>query len=299
MVTIRAHHDADGITSAYFTAYAVKGAKIELWNGDFGDTKGLKSGDYMVDMRPLQNMKGLNVIDHHGPYPEDRKYELHTGHEPASYLCWQKFKEDIPKSDWWKLAIGVCGDGQPELIPAEVFEVTPGLLDDWKTSAGQYYGKWKVSYYPVYKMLSSHINALLRKSDFEKALNLIRFSESPKQILTSPEARKAKMEVKAEVERIIKGCKSVDYRNLAVFVFNSEFRVSGYIASVMQSALDKTIIAINGMTGRGSLRGDLALYYKKKLNTLDYMVVDGHPGFMGLSISVNPDVLIEDLEKIL
>ena len=299
MVVVRAHHDADGITSAYFTAYGVKGSRIELWDGDFGDTTGLKVGDYMVDMRPKQNMKGLNVIDHHGPYPEDREYELITGSVPASYLCWEKFKDDIPKSDWWKLAIGVCGDGQPELIPAEIFELTPALLDNWKTSAGQYYGKWKINYYPVYKMLSSHINALLRKSEFEKALNLLRFSESPVSILTSPDAKKAKAEVKAEFENIIKSCKSYDFKDLGVFIFHSEYRMSGYIASSMQGAQGKTVIAINALNGRGSLRGDLALYFKHKLSKLDYINIDGHPGFMGLSINVNPDILVEDLEKIL
>ena len=73
---IRAHHDADGIISAYFLAYGIKDPKIELWDGKFGDTTGLKKGDWMVDMRPLQNMEGLNCIDHHLPHREDRKYEL-------------------------------------------------------------------------------------------------------------------------------------------------------------------------------------------------------------------------------
>jgi len=296
---IRAHHDADGLISAYFTAYGVPKAQIQLWDGEFGDTTGLKEGDYMVDMRPKQNMKGLNVIDHHGPYPEDREYELITGEKPASYLCWEKFKEEIPKSDWWKLAIGVCGDGQPELIPAEIFNECPQLLSRMKTSAGMYYGKWKINYYPLYKSLSSHVNSLLRKSEFEKAINLIRFSDTPLNIVTSSDAITAKREVKDEFEKIIKTSKSYDFEDIAIFVFNSDFRMSGYIASAMQHSLDKTIMAINMRTGRGSLRGDLALYFKDKMKDLEYLYIDGHPGFMGLSITVNPDVLIYDLIDIL
>ncbi len=300
VTTIRAHHDADGITSAYFTAYGVKDAKIELWDGPFGDTTGLKKGDWMVDMRPLQNMEGLNVIDHHLPHRKDRKYKLISDDVPASYIAWKTFKDVIPKTEWWKLAIGLVGDGQPELIPTEVYDTCPQLLTHIKTSAYKSYGKWNMGVYPVYKLLSSNVNSLLRKSDFTEALNLVRYSEQPINIIHSLKAQGAKREVSIEYENIIKTSRMYEFDKIALFIFNSEFRMSGYIASSMQSSLNgKTVMAINRRTGSGSLRGDLAYYWKDKLKHLDYLIIDGHPGFCGATCTVNPDILVEDIIKVI
>lgn len=299
MPIIRCHHDADGIIAAYFTKYGESNCTIDVWNGEFGDTKNLNSGDIMVDMRPRQNMKGLIVIDHHGPYPDDREYTLYTGSVPASYLCWEKYKESIPKSDWWKLAIGLMGDGQPELIPAEVYNECPALLSKWKIGSKLEYNKWKVSYLPIYKLLSSYINSLLRTNQFAKALDLIKTAENPLQILLDPDTIKAKALVRAELENIMRTCKSYNFDDISVFIYYSDLRMSGYIASTMQNSLDKTILAINAKDGRGSLRGDLSLYFKDKLNKLDYVEIDGHPGFMGITVSLNIDKFISDLEKIL
>jgi len=300
MVTIRCHHDADGITTGYFTAYGVPGAKLEIWDGKFGDTTGLKEGDYMVDMRPIQNMKGLNVIDHHGPHREDRKYNLIIDEVPASLIAWREFKDDIPKAEWWKLAIGLMGDGQPELIPTEVFDSCPQLLTKIKTSSYSSYGKWKIGYYPVYKLLSSYVNSFLRIGKHDDAINLISYSQSPINILHSSKAIVAKIEVKKDFENIVKTCDSYQFENLAVFIFNSDFRMTGYVASALQDSVEgKPIIAINRKDGSGSLRGDLAYYWRDKLKHLEYITVDGHPGFCGLTCTANPDTFIEDLIKLL
>ena len=298
MTVIRGHHDADGITSAFFTSFGVPHPVIEIWNGSFGDTTGLNSGDYMVDMRPKQNLKGLNVIDHHGPYPLDRKYNLTTDDVPASYICWNKFKDKIPKEEWWKLAIGLMGDGQPELIPYEIHEMCPQLRSQYKTSS-KYYYKWNVNYFPTYKLLSSPINSLLRIGKMDSAVKLITESKNPLDILNNVEANEAKEFCKKERDKLIHSSKSYDFSDLAIFIFESDIRMSGYLASVMQNALNKTVICINSKSGRGSLRGDLSLYYRDKLKHLDYLIIDGHPGFMGVSITENPDVFIYDLIDII
>jgi len=296
---IRCHHDADGIIAAYFTSFGVKGSQIELWDGKFGDTTGLKKGDYMCDMRPMQNMEGITVIDHHLPHREDHKYELISDEVPASLIAWRTYKDDIPKSRWWLVAVGLMGDGQPELIPTEVFEECPELLKKVKTSAYSSYGNWKIGYYPIYKLLSSYVNAFLRKHDFTEALNLVQYSERPSHFISSIKAQSAKREVKMEFERIVKSAQSYEFDDLAIFIFSSEFRMSGYVASSLQSAVSgKTIIAINRNTGSGSLRGDLAYYWRDKLKHLEYLIIDGHPGFCGLTINTNPDTLVEDLFKI-
>jgi len=300
MPKIRCHHDADGITTAYLTNFHYPKHEIEIWDGDFGDTTGLKKGDIMCDMRPIQNMEGLIVIDHHGPYKDDRKFELVYEDVPASLIAWKQFKDDIPKSEWWKVAIGLVGDGQPQLIPTEVFEQCPQLLSKIKTSSYASYGKWKIGYYPVYKLLSSYVNALLRKHEHQEAVNLVRYSQQPKNIINSLKAGLAKQDVKAEFEKIIRGSESFDFGDLAVFIFSSKYKMSGYVASVMQGSLDeKAVMAINRENGSGSLRGDLAYYWRDKLKHLEYMIIDGHPGFCGLKVTVNPDTLIEDLTKLL
>ena len=92
MPKIRFHHDADGITTAYLSSFGIKGSVLDGWDGKFGDTTGLKAGDWMVDMRPMQNMEGLNVIDHHTPHREDRKYNAILDEVPASLIAYRKLK---------------------------------------------------------------------------------------------------------------------------------------------------------------------------------------------------------------
>ena len=300
VTTIRFHHDSDGITSAYLTSFGVKNAKLDGWDGAFGDTTGLKAGDWMVDMRPKHNMMNLNVIDHHLPHPKDRKYNLiYDRPEPASLQCWEYFKDYIPKEEWWKVVIGIVGDGQPELIPPQVFESCPMLLTNWKTSMYQNYGKWKVNYFPMYKLMSSGINAILRRHDFETAIQVMKYVKTPDQLLNDSRIAKAKAQVSAEFKRIQDNCKSYELPLVNVFVYESQYRMTGYIASTMGGATDKTTIAINSLDQSGSLRGDLAEYIKYKTRDLDYLTLDGHSGFMGMKVRVDPEVFVNDLIKVL
>ncbi len=309
---IIAHHDADGITSAFFTQFGMGEAEI-VFPSKFGDTSKFEKGDVMVDMRPDNpNIEGL-VIDHHFPHPDknNRKYKLipdipmkdfqySRDIVPASLLCWMEFKEKIPKSEWWKLAIGLAGDGQLELMPTEVFEECPALKKTVKTSAYQSYGNWKISMYPLYKLLSSPINAFLRKGEYESALNLIKYSDSPYTLYSSEDAMIAKRDIKNEFQTAVKDSEIFDYGDLQVVVYYSKYRMSGYIASALQSSLnEKTLMAINKRDGSLSVRGDLACYYKDKLKVLDYITIDGHAGFMGGKLTKNYNKLISDLDEVL
>lgn len=293
----RVHHDADGITAGYFLTFKYPDMKLQIWNGQFGDTTGLTSGDIMADMRPRNDIEGLIVYDHHGPYPEEHKYLLTTAKEPASWIVWNKYKELIPRDQWWKLAIGLLGDGQPELIPYEIYKECPMLLTRIKTSTYQNYGKWKNSYYPLYKLLSSRINALLRIGAFDVALKLITAAKSPMDIQNSKEGNLAKSKVRAEFESIMRGCEVYTFDNLNVYLYSSNYRMAGYIATVMNQEEQTTILAINRNDGSGSLRGDLALYWREVLKELGYLEVDGHPGFMGAKLLGKPEQLIADLSK--
>jgi len=308
---IIAHHDADGITSAYFAQFGFGESEI-VFPHKFGDTTKFEKGDVMVDMRPDNpNIEGL-VIDHHFPHPDkkDRKYKLIPDISkkefqysrdivPASLLCWNEYKDKIPKNEWWKLAIGLAGDGQLELMPTEVFKECPSLLKPVKTSAYQSYGNWKISMYPLYKLLSSPINAFLRKEEYESALNLIKYSDSPYTLYSSEDARIAKNDIKNEFQTAVKDSEIFDYGSLQVIVYYSKYRMSGYIASALQNSMhDKTLMAINKRDGSLSVRGDLATYYKDTLGELDYIEIDGHAGFMGGKLTKNYNKLIADLDEL-
>jgi len=299
MITIRAHHDMDGLCSGYFLSLVIPNSTVQIWDGQFGDTTGLKPGDYMVDMRPKQDMEGLTVYDHHGPYPDEHKYTLIYSEEPACWIVWNKHKDEIPRDKWWLLAAGVIGDGQPELIPYEVFKECPKLLTKVKTSAykDKYTGKWKQNYFLLYKLLSSGINSLLRIHNLDAALELVKNAKSPEDIITNKLVKQAKAKVRAEYDAIMSSCQIYNFDNLLLYIYESNYRMAGYIATVQNQEESTTVLAINKTDGSGSLRGDLALYWREVLKDLGYLEIDGHPGFMGARLTDTPSVLVDALSK--
>lgn len=312
MTTIFTHHDADGVTSAYFTSFALEDPQIVITK-KFGETKDWEDGDYMTDMRPDNPKVKGTVIDHHLPHPKERNYELITHLEengynaPASLVAWQEFKDKIPKEHWWKLAIGVVGDGQPEKIPAEVIKEHPILMKKVPTSAFTRYGKITINSYPLYNMLSSGINALLRCGEYDEAMNQMMLAPHPLALYQSSKIKKYKRKVSTEFDRIVGTARSSDgtkdiytFGDLVVIFFKSNLRMTGYISSRLQDSFDnKTLLSIEEASGSMSLRGDLSLYYRDILNTLDYVDLDGHPGFMGGTFTGTKGKMIEDLLEML
>jgi len=281
MKTIWCHHDADGVTSAYFTSFHVKDAVRIKITEEFGDAPEWQKDDIMTDMKPLNpSIEGL-VIDHHPNHPTNRKYMLIWDNVPASLIAYRQFLDEIPKNERWKLVIGLVGDGQPELIPPEIFRDFPSLLKRVNTKIYQSYGKWSVNTIPMYKVLSSYINALLRLHKYDEALKLITESKTPFDIYMSNEAVKAKEDLHFEFENALKNADVLEFENITVVLFTSDARLTGYIASVLNSASGKTILAVNQKNGKLSIRGDLADYYKELLNIFPFMEIDGHAGYMG------------------
>lgn len=314
MAIVRCHYDADGVTSGYFTTFGVKDSVLEVldYKKGFGYCDDLSKDDWIVDMKPQNKNFTGHCIDHHFPHPDDRKYELtpnlssdavHYSSDiiPASYIAWEKFKDVIPKSEWWKIVIGLVGDGSPELIPNEVFDMHPILLQKFKTSAFNSYGRWKISEYPLYILMSSCINAFLRKFDNESAIFLIKAAQSPLDIYLSEDVAIAKRDVKNEFATVVKDMDSISIGRLTVIGFDSRFRMSGYVSSSLSDAFSgQTVAAINKKTGSLSLRGDLAPYYKNIITkNLDYVTIDGHRKFMGGKVHNNYETFLEDLTRIL
>ena len=285
---IFAHHDPDGLISAYFVKKAIGGEIVVV--EEFGDTSKWEKGDFMVDMRPKDpNIEG-QVIDHHPNHPTivERKYNLIWDDVPASLICWRLYKDKIPKKEWWKVVIGIVGDGQPNLIPYEIFESNKILLQNLKTYSRLSYGDWKMSYYPAYLLVSSPINAYARCHEYKTALALIEKATSPLDIIENKEAIAKKNEVARACENAIENAHIYDFLNLKVVFFKSEnIRLSGYIASKLSNQ-NTTVLAINEVNGNLSLRGDLSLYYREKFKKLKYLELDGHPGFMGCLLYTSP-----------
>lgn len=298
---IYAHNDADGITAALFAWYGNPEYSIEI-KSEFGDTSGWEDGNIMVDMKPDNpNIKGL-VIDHHPNHPEHRAYNLIWDSNPASYITFNKYKDSIPKSQYWKLAIGLGGDNRLELLDAYIIESEPQLLYKVKTFAYQSYGSWQLTYSPLYKLLSSLINSLMRIGNYEEALNIIRFAERPMDIYHSQIAQDARDKIREEIKRIMSSCDIINLRDVQVVIFDSDYKLTGYVASLIESSKDtsgSTIMAINRVDGSISIRGDLALYIKSKVSSLPYIEIDGHPGYMGGRIRHNPYKFLDDLGKLL
>jgi len=302
---IRSHHDGDGICSGYFTSFKYP-YRIEIWDGNFGDTTGMKKGDIMTDMHPTGDWDGI-VIDHHlgKGYPLAHKYKLIYDTVPASLIAWREFKEDIPESEWWKLAIGLKGDGQPELLPYEVFQSCPQLLLKYETSMSdkKSYGKYYSMYDYVFHHLSAPVNAFLRMKDSDGAIKLISESKQPFDIIYSDEANNARSKVNSEFLKIVRNHRTYQFADgkLGLIVFYSKFRMSGYIASALHSSIGvNSLIAINRATNRGSLRGVLADYWEGRLKPLEYLEIGGHSGFKGVTLrKVNTEAFINDLTEML
>lgn len=308
---IFSHHDSDGVCSAHFLSLVTPDSSIKITD-EFGSTKGWQKGDIMCDMRPDNpNIEGV-VYDHHFPHPEDRKYKLipefplkyfeyTNAVVPASLIVWKEHKDKIPKNQWWKLAIGLGGDGQLELMPTEVYDISPMLLQNVSVSIYQSYGNWRVTSIPLYMHLSSCINSFMRKGEYESALNLMKYADNPMDIYSSEDVRIAKLDVKNEFTSATKDANIFPFdENLIVVIFESRYRMSGYIASSLQSDFyNKTIMAINTRNGSVSLRGKLASYYQNKLKDIKYLTIQGHKEFMGGKLKKSYHTLIKDLNAIL
>jgi len=302
--TIFAHHDADGIASAYMASFAYPNADIQVVE-KFGDTTFWKDGDIMVDMRPDDpSIKGL-VIDHHPGHPPlgSRGYDLIFDHKPASLVCFEHYQDKIPESEWWKVVIGAVGDGQPEKIPYDVWNSCKLLKQHYSTYVSKYKNQWSTGFYPIYLSLSSPINAFCRCGKYNEILEIIREAKTPLDIIKHPKVIAQKKSNNTMFNGIMYGSKVFELPNLRIIIFNSKsLRVTGWVASVLGEERDGvTTIAINEDNGSLSVRGDLANYFRglceaKKLN---YIKFDGHDGFMGGRITVDPMQFYYDMLEIL
>ena len=272
-----AHADADGVTSAYFIVhYAEEQAWDVIFPSEFGGTDELnpEPTDIMVDMTPLDpNFPGL-VIDHHNQHPETHAYWLIFDHVPASVITWRH----VGEPDDWKVVVGAVGDGQPEAVPPTIWLKHPILLKDIETYHGYKGNPFSL---PLYKLLSSGINALCRIGEPFEAYQILSEAESPFDLLDNDEVIEARNTIRQETNHTLNNLRTVEVLpNVMVGEISSPHRIEGIIASKLYQDNQKTYLIHNRNTGAFALRGDLASLVEAILKEKGVRV-GGHLAFKG------------------
>jgi len=306
------HDDGDGISSGVLFTSLFK--TKEVWcPEDFGvwSIKGLKNSngeivyppDACVDMVPQDpNWEGKICIDHHPDHlPENlRKYKLIFGNVPAAVIIYKVFKPFIPRSQRWKVVVGAVGDGQPEVVPPEIWREYPILLERTVTTYSRY-GNLQTAKFPIFLRLSAPINAACKiPGKWIIAFNVLRNARSPLDILEDPALKSAKEFVEEEHKNIIQSSNAIELRSgIKIWRFSSELKLERTLAYELEQTDKVTTIAVNEKTGRGSIRGVLATLVYEHLKASGFKA-SGHPGFGGLRLKKDQTVddLIDCLRKL-
>ena len=254
----------------------------------------------MVDMRPKEGFMGT-CYDHHLGHPENPPYTLIWDNVPTSLIIWERFKDKIPREHWWKVVVGINGDGQPELIPPQIFKEFPELLMmsssfGWSSSEGRY-TTWS---HPIYSQLSAYINAAARSRQPELAFNILLDVHSPFEIVENEALSQMRETIAKRVNEVTKAAKIYSFGPFLLVYYRAEEKLGGRVAMKVGGS-GATILAINETTGEVSIRGDVATFLVEELNKLDIGEFGGHPGFAGglIESRIDPKVLIKFIVRLL
>jgi len=287
MVTIATHHDADGISSAvlYIKSLGLDLEDVEvIIPEEFGD---VEDEDVVLDMRPINCDYEGTVYDHHPDHPKERKYKLYHGDLPATGVVFNKHFKTIPKNQWWKAAVGIAGDGQPEKTPIRILKRNPELMARM-SYVSESYGKTKVTSILVINTLASPVNSLCRIGEPREALELLFNAENPWD-LNTPRTAETRKAVQNDIDSVFKLMGSAFPRPIninglfTICEFESDYKIGGLIAMKINEGDKSTVIAINKRTGVFSIRGVFAAYAVDIL-TKNGIKAGGHAAFAGGSL---------------
>jgi len=288
------HRDADGVYSCALISeiFEIK----NIYSPDrFGDYSFFSTGDKIekVDLsldlgQPLDDKFEGVSIDHHvheAPY-----YTLIWDRYPTAVIVYLTFKDKIPRDKYWYVAGGAVGDGQPEVIPDEIWEAHPSLLDEF-CSIYQSGGQVRLYPMPLYRHLSSPVNALCRIGGAVEAVNIVRECRRPEDLIRHPVLQDAQRKLANEERSILSNFKPRCIRgSVYLMVIESEYYIAGRIASKLKSSKGfKTFIVINLTKREMSMRGDLAGYIGRRLKKRN-IYCGGHPGYFGGEIKSEDDI---------
>lgn len=300
------HGDADGVASAALLMSIFEHTrdikKFPYSPSHFG---AYKEGNIAVDLgAPLfKEWNGL-VIDHH-EHPDNPSYPAIIGKIPAGVLIYELFKEYVPDNKRWLCVLSAVGDGQPEIIPNEIWDMYPEL---WHMTGNIYknrYGGLKGYPYPLYAKVSSPVNSLCRIGTPAKALDIVLRANSVRDVIENPTAKLAQKEVSIEEARVLGDSNNPVTTevigNFNIVRYKSKFNIAGRIgANLSKGDRNSTYVIINDVTKESSVRGVMTLYLTEKLNEVGYLA-GGHAGFGGITLlpTQSTDELVIDLRRIL
>jgi hypothetical protein len=294
-VYVSAHNDADGVTSAVLLSYAFP-AKVSFPK-TFGEAD--SSIDIIVDQVPKDPTFPNIVFDHHPGHPDEnnRGYTLVWDTVPASLIVYRFVKNKIPKHMLWKVVVGICGDGQPELIPSEVWDACPELCNEIVSSRRGRYGKY-VGSRPVWDCLSAPINysCRLAKSGPELAYNLLRSYMSPMDVIREPAFQTCREAILKEVEAVAEGLDLIDCGKVIFGEIRSENKIENLIA-YRYVKKSKVVVMVNSQSKSISIRGIYTKWLLDKLQPKGWEL-GGHAGFAGGSLGTRTGKeLLADIMK--
>lgn len=304
------HDDADGIYSASLLIKMFQIKDLEE-NGSkrpwlscppFNEYK----TDVAVDLGFPSDKEWTGIIiDHHPdhPLPIARKYKLYWGTHPTGLVIYENMKDIIPKEHLWRVAGSTVGDGQAELIPIEIWDMYPELMDEKGTVYKSYKGDMAFSKYPVWSYLSSGINALCRLGNPIGALKMCLGWNSPMDAVTSSEAQEAKNFLAIEENNIMKQkpIAEIIKNRFCIIRFRTtgNYGMSGRLASALAGGHKfLTLVLVNETNGEVSIRGTLAKYIATKLSNIGYKA-GGHAAFCGATVEVDKiDKFVSDIRRL-
>jgi len=289
-IKIIGHADADGITSTLLLVLALNTPHVQVTI----ERKFRNYGDNHIALdlgAPREDFTGI-AIDHHEHF-DWKKYNLIWDNKPTSRIVYDLLKDKIPRKDKWKVVVGITGDGQPQLIPDEIWdEFGALLLTELDTIEGQIYGKYSHWKAPIYLLMHSPINYTAKVGNTYDAYVILKNASSPFDIIWHPVALAAEKQVKQVLKLIShpkepsEKLKLLHFQKLPVVFCSIAFEeaiASDVAYRIKNIHKNKTVIVINSKTLTGSIRGDLAKYLANKLSALGFDA-GGHPGYCGITI---------------
>jgi len=293
------HGDADGISAVCLLSsiFNVEESRDYPYSPlIFGD---YSNGNIALDLgAPINRFDGI-IIDHHEHTKID--YKLVLGNVPTGLMIYTLFKDKISDNKKWLAVLSCVGDGQPELIPDEVWEQIPEL---WHGMGNIYKSKYREikSYpYPLFAKIATPLNALCRIGDLQSAYSIASKATNLRDIITNPLANKAQLEIQKEMSRIYSGADTPlmieTVGHFGIVQFSSKYSLASFVATeLISSDKYRTFIVINKELREISVRGILSKYITNRLKEHGYLA-GGHPGYCGVSLL--PDQSIEEFINVL
>jgi len=279
-VKLVSHSDADGIYSA-----AIVASLFKIQSIDFPEFHKYQNCNVALDLGlPEVEWDGI-LVDHHPVTPEykvPKKY--YSGNVPTGVILYNLFKDKIPKDKTWYVIGSAVGDGQPEVVPKEIWKQYPILLEErgviykWK-------GESRTSEVPMFYYLSSGCNAFCRLGVPQRAFEILMETKDPLEFIENPDVQYYISRARDEEETIYKSRFIVETYGRIVYVrittSQENYKFASLIASKLQSGNNfNTYVVLNEKNGELSIRGFLSDLILEYLNSKGFKC-GGHSGFSG------------------